>query len=394
MRLTDKMIKGLPAPERGNRIVYDDDIGGFGIRVTAAGARSFILTYWSAGRQRRYTIGRYPDWPLATARAEAKKLKLGLRANGSDPLARLELERNAPTMADLCRRYLEEHASKKRPSSQADDASMVRALILPAFAHKKVAEVTFSDCDGLHRKITKRGTAHRANRVVALLSKAFSLSIRWGLRLDNPCKGIERNPEGKRTRYLDAGELARLTAALAEYPDQEAANIIRLLLLTGARSAEVFGARWDQIDLEQGTWTKPGHTTKQKTEHRVPLSAPALHLLTAIRAAAPDDAEFVFPGPGRTGHRFDLNKPWPNICKAAGITGVRVHDLRHCYASLLASAGFSLPVIGALLGHTQPQTTHRYAHLFDDPLRQATERVGAIIAGKQQGQVVKLRGGR
>ena len=202
MKLTDKMIRELPAPERGNRIVYDDGVRGFGIRVTAAGAKSFVLNYWSSGRQRRYTIGRYPDWPLATARAEAKRLKLELRANGSDPLARLEAKRSAPTMADLAKRYLEEHASKKRASSQADAERIFRTFVLPAFAHKKVAEITFTDCDGLHRKISRRGTKHRANRVIALLSKAFNLSIRWGWRLDNPCKGIERNPEGKRTRYL------------------------------------------------------------------------------------------------------------------------------------------------------------------------------------------------
>ncbi|MGA7390656.1 MAG: site-specific integrase [Pseudolabrys sp.] len=384
MKLTDKLIKGLVAPERGNRITYDDDVKGFGARITAAGAKSFVLTYWSAGRQRRYTIGRYPDWPLATARSEAKRLKLELRANGSDPLARLELARDAPTMAGLCQRYLEEHASKKCLASRADDTGMIRAFVLPAFGPKKVAEITFSDCDGLHRKITRRGTKHRANRVIALLSKAFNLSIRWGWRPDNPCKGIERNPEGKRTRYLSADELVRLTEVLAEYDDQQAANTIRLLLLTGARSGEVFGARWADLDLENGVWTKPGHTTKQKTEHRVPLSAPALELLTAIRAKAPDNTELVFPG-------ADLRTPWPKICKAAGITGVRVHDLRHTFASVLASAGFSLPMIGALLGHTQPGTTARYAHLFDDPLRQATERVGAIIAGKPGAEVRRLR---
>ena len=168
------------------------------------------------GRQRRYTIGRYPDWPLATARAEAKRLKLELRANGSDPLARLELERSAPTMADLCERYLEEHASKNRPSSQEDAPRIVRMFVLPAFAHKKVAEITFADCDGLHRKISRRGTKHRANRVIALLSKAFNLSIRWGWRLDNPCKGIERNPRPSAPATC-ADELARLTAVLAEY---------------------------------------------------------------------------------------------------------------------------------------------------------------------------------
>ena len=114
MKLTDKIIKGLARPATGNRITYDDTVRGFGIRITAAGAKSFILTYWNAGRQRRYTVGAYPDWPLATARAEARRLKLELRANGSDPLARLEAGRSAPTVADLCTRYLEEHASSPR----------------------------------------------------------------------------------------------------------------------------------------------------------------------------------------------------------------------------------------------------------------------------------------
>ena len=390
MKLTDKIIKGLPAPERDRRITYDDEVKGLGVRVTAAGAKAFVLTYWVAGRQRRYTIGGYPDWPLATARTEARRLKVELRANGKDPLARIEGERTAPTMADLCERYLEEHASKKRPSTQVDAAAICRKFILPAFAHKKVAEITFTDCDGLHRKISKRGTKHRANRVIAHLSKAFNLSIRWGWRLDNPCKGIERNPENKRSRYLSADELGRLTAVLAEHPDQQSANIIRLLLLTGARRGEVLGARWEHFDLEEGVWTKPGATTKQKTEHRVPLSAPARQLLVQLRADADDDAEFVFPG-RLGGHRVDLKKPWPKICKAARLTGFRVHDLRHTYASLLASAGFSLPMIGALLGHTQPQTTARYAHMFDDPLRQATERVGAIIEGKTSAEVRRLR---
>ena len=140
-----------------------------------------------------------------------------------------------------------------------------------------------------------------------------------------------------------------------------------------------------------GVWVKPGATTKQKTEHRVPLSAPALALLVRLRAGAGGDAEFVFPG-RHGGHRADhLKKPWPKICKAAQLTGVRVHDLRHSYASLLASAGFSLPMIGALLGHTQPQTTARYAHLFDDPLRRATDVVGTILAGKPSAEVRRLR---
>ena len=207
-------------------------------------------------------------------------------------------------------------------------------------------------------------------------------------RSDNPCRGIEKIAEPKRARYLKSDELVRLTAALAESEDQQAANAIRLLLLTGARRGEVLSARWDQFDLEAGTWVKPAATTKQQREHRVPLSAPALELLTAIRSEA--ESAFVFPGRFE-GHRADLKKPWAKICEAATISGVRIHNLRHTYASLLASAGFSLPMIGALLGHTQPSTTARYSHCFDDPLREATDRVGAIVMGRPSAEVVNLK---
>jgi integrase len=228
----------------------------------------------------------------------------------------------------------------------------------------------------------------------------FSLAVKWELRSDNPIKGIERNAEEKRKRYLKPEELQRLTRALAEEKNEQAANAVRLLLLTGARRGEVLGATWDQFDLAAGTWVKPGATTKQKTEHRVPLSAPTLQLLAAMRQRA--KTPFLFPagdGPMR-----DLKKHWTRICRAAGLAeqvekkrggkrwqaSVRVHDLRHSYASILASAGLSLPVIGALLGHTQPSTTARYAHLFDDPLRQATERVGAIVTGIANGESAEV----
>ena len=242
---------------------------------------------------------------------------------------------------------------------------------------------------------------------MALLSKMFNLSRRWyqrqlptgervPLRSDNPAKGIARNAETKRKRYLQGDELARLTAALAGHRDKQAANIVRLLLLTGARSGEVLGARWDQFNLTTGVWTKPGATTKQKTEHIVPLSAAARQLLNELYAERADGAEYVFPGRAGVGHRVDLKKAWPSICKAAGIVGLRVHDLRHSYASMLVSGGQSLPVIGALLGHSNPSTTARYAHLMDDPLREATERVGAIIdgAGKAGAEVLDLHARR
>jgi len=393
-KLSDRLIKQLTPPEIGYLITYDDEISGFGVRVTAAGARSFILRYRLNRIARKYTIGTYgrDQWTLAAARKRAGELRKML-ARGEDPLAERTDARRAPTVADLCERFQDEHLPKTRPLTQRDYNAIIANDILPAMRHLKVVAVTFSDIDGLHRKITKRGAAYTANRTIAVLSKMFALAIKWGWRADNPAKGIERNQESKRHRYLSTDELERLTAALAEHPDQQAVNIIRLLLLTGARSAEVRSARWDQFDLEDGVWIKPGATTKQKTEHRVPLSAPARQLLSDIATAADEDAEYVFPGRG-VDHRINVKKDWAALCDAAKISGARMHDLRHTYASVLASAGLSLPVIGALLGHTQPQTTARYSHLFDDPLREATERAGAVITGGKSAEVIPLRGGK
>ncbi len=390
-KLTDPIVRSLPFPATGNKITYDIDVKGFGCRVTAKGARSFVLNYRTrSGLERRFTIGQFPDWKVAAARQEAADLKQRID-RGEDPLAEIKAERAAPTMLDLCLRFETEHLPRTRPATQRDYRAIIVNDILPSLRNHKVANVTFSDVDALHRKITKRGASYRANRTVAVLSKMFSLAVRWQWRSDNPAKGIERNQEIKRHRYLSGDELGRLSIALSEHEDEAAANIIRLLLLTGARSAEVRGMRWDQLDLHAGVWTKPGSMTKQKTEHRVPLSAPAHQLLVALRDAADEDAEYVFPGPGATGHRIAMKADWAAVCKTARISDARMHDLRHTYASVLASAGLSLPVIGALLGHSQPATTARYSHLFDDPLRAATERAGAIMSGSTSAEVIALR---
>jgi integrase len=385
--LTNAIVRRLPAPDQGNAITYDADVRGFGVRVTAAGAKSFVLNYRvkGSGRERRYTLGGFPNWTTVAARKEARRLKQ-LIDSGSDPMAEIEDERAAPTMADLCDRFIDEHLPKKRPST-IDAYKRILALhVRPHFgAHTKVADVTYSDIDRLHRAVTKHGGPYIANRCVAVLGKMFSLAIRWGWRDSHPAKGIERNDEAKRKRYLSPDELARLTQALAAASDRQTANIIRLLLLAGARRGEVLSMRW--ADIEDGTWTKPGSTTKQKTDHVVPLSAPARQLLSEIQAARGHQiGEFVFPGDGKTGHVVEIKKGWASLCKAAGIKGLRIHDLRHSFASQLASGGASLPLIGALLGHSNPVTTHRYAHLFADPQRAAVEKVGAIIDAAGNGK--------
>jgi integrase len=202
--------------------------------------------------------------------------------------------------------------------------------------------------------------------------------------------------EDRRERYLNPNELTRLVETLNEHPNRRAANAVRLLLLTGARRGEVLAGTWEQFDLEAGIWTKPSAHTKQKRSHRVPLSAPARALLDQIRTEAERSdvrSPFLFPGDVFGKPLSNIKLFWRSVCRRAGIEGLRLHDLRHQYASMLASAGLSLAIIGRLLGHTQPSTTARYAHLFDDPLREATERVGALVqnTGNAGGDVVLLR---
>lgn len=377
--LTDRVVKALPPASRANQITYDTDLKGFGVRVAAAGTKAFIVNYRVDSRERRITIGSYPDWSAAAARKEAISIKRSVD-RGEDPMADRHEGRATPKVAFLAQRYLLEYASRKVPRAQADDKSMIEKLVLPAIRQTKVDAVSHDDIDQLHRSVSATRPI-RANRMVQLLSKMFNLAIRWGYCPDNPVKGVRKNPEDKRMRYLTNAEVQRLNQAIEDHPNRQSADIIRLLLLTGSRRGEVMNAEWDQFDLDSGIWVKPSAHTKQKREHRIPLSKPAIELLRSIRDEAPSPpSRYVFPSASRDQPQRDIKKFWEGICKTADLRDLRIHDLRHTYASILASAGLSLPVIDALLGHTQPNTTARYSHLFDDPLREATERVGNVVA--------------
>lgn len=415
--LTDAIVKALPAPASGNRIAYDSEVRGLGVRVTAAGARAWIFNYRTkGGKERRYTIGDAAKRTVKAARKEAETLRRRVE-NGGDPMGEVHTVRAAPTVNDLADQFEAKHLTKKRPSTVRDYTSILTLYIRPALGSTKVADVRRADIDKLHTKIAQ-DAPYRANRTVAVLSKMFALAIVWEMRTDNPVIGIERAPEEKRQRFLSPGEITRLGAALASHPERASANAVRLLLLTGARRGEVLGASWDQFDLartatdKEGNehpapiWTKPAASTKTNRDHRIPLSAPALQLLVAMKAESDTENErrarhrlapipYLFPGKDNA-PLTEIKRFWASVCKTAGITGARIHDLRHTHASILASLGLSLPIIGALLGHTQAATTHRYAHLMDDPLRAATERVGAVVgaAGRTGGDVVPMTGRR
>jgi integrase len=392
--LTTDIIKALERPAKGSTITYDhtadDDptktVRGFGARITAAGAVAFILNYRVAGQERRLTIGSYPAWSVAKARHEARRLRVRID-QGEDPLAERIEARQAPTVRDLARRAVEDHFSRKR--TLYDVEGQLAKWIIPTLGSIKVADVRPADIENLHRKVTKAGSPVRANRCVSTLSRMFSLGIRWEYCTTNPCKGaVERNAETKRNRYLSPVELARLSDALAAHSNKQAADLIRLLTLTGSRRGEAMAARWEDIDLEAGTWTKPGSTTKQATLHHLPLSAPTRELLARMKAEA--KGPYLFGGRNGTGHVVDVKRSWGSVIRAAELPGVRLHDLRHTVASLLVSSGSSLPLIGALLGHSNTTTTARYAHLYTDPLREAAERVGAVVTGGKSADVVGL----
>lgn len=409
--LTDSYIRTLVQPKRGHAFHWDAKLTGFGVRVTAAGATAFVFRYIAGGRggkERLWTIGAWgpsPLWSASGARKKAEELAAKLLTSGVGPFEdiaerRLRDEQLAarPDVARLCDDFLERHARpKKRPASVEGDESLIRRVIRPRIGARKVEEITTRDIEDIHHAM--KNTPYQANRCVAVLSKMFTLAVKWRWRPDNPCRGIEKFQEERRNRWLDRKELADLGQALDAYSraNSRAVNAIRLLLLTGSRKQEALMAEWEHIDFERGVWTKPSAHTKQKRFEMVPLSAPALALLVEMKAAALPGQRFLFPGNkstlGAETHMTELKRAWDTVCKMAGLKNARLHDLRHTYASHLVSGGLPLEIVGGLLGHTQVATTRRYAHLADSPLREATERFGRIVENarmEKSGEIVPL----
>jgi integrase len=409
-RLTERAVKALQPPARGERFVWDAELKGFAVKVFAPtkahpnGARTFVLSYWLNGAERRFRIGAWPAWSVTAARAEAKEIRQRVD-RGEDPATERRERREAPTMADLAERYRAEHLPRKSQQSQHDDGVMLGHILRHIGADRRVADVHHGDIVALHRAITESGHPVLANRTVACASRMFSLSLKpmagedkpWRDQAQgNPCKGIERNPEQVKERFLSPAEIAAVVEALDVYGRTSAADCIRLILLTGSRPGEAMLATWSQFDAQLGFWIKPSSHTKQRKEHRLPLSAPALQLIADIRARRGEVAadDYVFPGQRPGQPLQQLRTCWDAVCEHAELTDVRIYDLRHTFAATGAGGGLSLPLIGRLLGHTQHRTTMRYAHLADDPLRDAADKIAsAITAAGKGGKVVRLRGG-
>jgi integrase len=403
IKLTKRVVDALIPPVRGEEPIvrWDAELTGYGVRISSTGRRSYIIQKRTkAGREIKRVLGVHGNITPDQARDLAQQ-ELGRIAGGDDPAEDRrrvreaeEKRRRTLTIAQLCDKYLTEYALvHNRPRTVETYRHVIDRHIKPRLGAIRVPDLEQDDVAALHRDM--KPTPYLANLMVAVLRRILGVAVRnWKMRPDNPAAGMTRYAEEKRQRYLSVPELGRLGAALAAHPRRIAANALRMLLLTGARSGELLAMTWEEVEREPGVWIKPSAHTKQKSEHRVPLSPGALLLLEDMRRYRKPGETLVFPGrvPGQP--LRDIHKTWAACCAAAGIEGVRVHDLRHSYASLLVSSGLSLPIIGALLGHTQVATTARYAHLFDDPLREATNRVDALLtalAEDRNAEVTPLR---
>ena len=377
LKLTVRSVEAI-TPGPADVIAWDTELVGFGCKVTPKGKRSYFLYYrTSEGQQRRPAIGTHGATRPETARAIARRW-LAEVAEGKDPSQCRTDGRAAPTVRDLCERYMIEHAeTRKKAASIRGDRRLIDKHLNPALGAKKVASVTRPDIAALHHSL--RATPYEANRVLAMTSKMFSLAELWDLRPDgsNPAKNVERYPEKKRERYLSGDEVARLwivlhSADAAAKASPSAIAAIKLLLLTGRRLSEVLGLRWAWIDLDTKVMRLPDTMTGALT---VSLADAAIEVLADLKAEG-RDATFVIAGRQNGTSLVNLQKPWQALRALAGLDEVRIHDLRHTFASIAAGLGMGLPLIGRLLGHTQAATTARYAHLAQDPVRVAADAIG------------------
>jgi integrase len=376
-KLTKRTVEAAQ-PQASDYFIWDGDLAGFGLRVMPSGRRGYLVQYRAGGRTRRVGLGVHGAVTPDQARKRARDL-LGAVARGDDPAEEIRTHRRAPTVAALCDRFLAEHVAHRcKPTTQGEYRRSVDLFIKPRIGNLKLPDVKRADIARLHHEL--RHIPYQANRTLGVLSKMFNLAELWGLMADgaNPCRHVKKYPERKRECSLSSEEYRRLWSVLAELEAERPAmrpalNAIRLLVFTGCRLSEIQTLRWEHV--RETTLELPDGKTGAR---KVPLCPAAIAVLGSIEKLP--DNPYVITGTKPGQHLTDLERPWRRIRARAGLDKVRIHDLRHSFASAAVDNGESLPMIGKLLGHKQVQTTARYAHLADAPVHAAAGRIGGAIA--------------
>ncbi len=387
-------------PHDRDYFVWDSELKGFGVKIAKGGRKSYVCKYRVGGGRsaptRRLTIGAHGSpWTVDQARLEAKKM-LGRAAIGEDPAKEKQDNKKQITVSQLCDLYLRDGLGTKKPSTIATDRGRIERHIKPLLGRKKIGEVTRVDIQrflqdvangktstdlktGMRGRAIVRGGKGAATRTVGLLGGIFRFAIDVGLVQSNPVHGVKRFADKKGQRYLSDQELVVLGKAIvagaAAGLNLQAISILKLLVFTGARKGEIESLRWDAVDLPHGYLRLDDSKTGQKS---IPLNSGASSILNKQTRTV--GSPFVFPAHRGDGYYKGTPKVWREIRNKAGLADLRLHDLRHSFASFAVSGGASLPIIGALLGHSDASTTHRYAHLHDDPVRAASEAAAATIS--------------
>ena len=403
--ITKRFVDALRPPRDGGEVfAWDDALPGFGLRMKPTGAISYIVQYRNAGgTSRRFTLGRHGVLTPQEARHMAKDRLADVR-RGQDPAEARNKAWHDPTVTVLCDLYLKEGPTEKpqkKARSWETDKSNIERHIKPLLGRKHLASLTLHDISRFQRDVTEGKTATvektkprgkavvdggpgAAARATSVLRAILSFAVRHKLRADNPATGVQLNKGRKRERFLSTEEFAALGDALKQAEmnavSRNAVIAIRLLMLTGARKNEICGLRWDHVDFERSMLRLPESKTGAKS---IPLGASALEVLSSIDRNK--GVPWVFPARIGTGHFQGLPRIWRAIAKSAGLKDVRLHDLRHSFASVSVADGASLYVLAKVLGHTQARTTERYSHLAEDPVRRMADRTSKRIAAAMRG---------
>ena len=378
-KINKRFVNALYCEER-DKVFWDDELKGFGLRIRSSGRKYYVVQTRYNGRQRKYTIGPHGPITAEAARAKALEVLANLKA-GLDPIEDGMRLRRCMTMKEMGEKFLEEYVPVHcKPSTQKEYRRNVEFFINPAIGKKKVVEIVRRDVAELHMEYAH--IPYQANRTLGVLSKMFNLAEIWGIRPDhsNPCLHVKKYKEVKRERFLSLEEYKRLGDALREAESNgsettSAVNAVWLLMMTGCRLGEIQTLKWEHVALDSGELRLPDSKSGAKIVHVGSVVIERLRKITKL-----ENNPYVITGKKTKSYLTDLQHPWKRIRAAAKLHGVRLHDLRHSYASGGLAVGEGLPMIGKLLGHTQVQTTARYAHLASDPVKSAAEKISERIA--------------